>query len=920
MDYRLLGPLEVRGNDERLLPLTRPMVRALLALLLLSANRVVSRERLIDGLWGDEPPESGVKMVQLNVSRLRKLLPAGVLQTRPPGYVLEVEPEQVDLLRFERLLADARRAEPERSARVLGEALMLWRGPALAEFEEPFAQVERARLEDLKLTALEDRVDADLALGRQTELVGELKALVAAHPLRERLHGQLMLALYRSGRQAEALTAYRDVREALDELGLQPGEQLRSLERAILTHDAALAPPARTRAALPVWPTPFVGRAGEISEVRELLSDGHRLLTLVGPGGVGKTRLAVEAADGLGARFADGAFFVPLADVRDAAAIRPAIAETLDVRAGESLDAFLRSHELLLVLDNFEQLTDHGGILIGELLLEAGSTRVLVTSREPLHISGERLYAVPPLDVDDAVTLFVERARDADASFRLSFENSGAVAEVCDRLDGLPLALELAAARVRLLTPAAMLTRLQTGAGFLGEGPRDAPARQRTIRATIEWSYRLLAQPEQALFARLGCFRGGFTIEAAESVCDATLEELEALVEKSLLQRERDRLRMLETVREFAVDVLEASGGADRTRKRHASYYTPIAERAWDAPTAWCLNRTEEQDNVLRPEQDNIRVALDWLSTHDAEGFLRLAAAAFAVIPVRALGVDRARLTAALAEAAPDPVLRARGLRAASEVAVHVEGDFAAAIALVGEAVELWRCLGDAEGEALTLMQLAWLEMSRGQTGEQRAAVEEAVRVCERVEDVVVVNLARRALCQLLVIEEDVERAERLATAIFETSPERDTYAKRAAMHFLSDCALIAGDFDGALERYLAAVDANRSVGARVQTLIELQGVAMSAAGRGDARAALQLGTATDRLLESLGVVIMGPDSWWRLLIARHLSVARTQLGADADDACREGEALTSTAAVAVAHSLRRAADTGQNTPERLSA
>jgi predicted ATPase/DNA-binding SARP family transcriptional activator len=907
MDYRLLGPLEVRGNDERLLPLTRPMVRALLALLLLSANRVVSRERLIDGLWGDELPESGVKMVQLNVSRLRKLLPAGVLRTRAPGYVLEVDPEELDLLRFERLLVDARRAEPERAARVLGEALMLWRGPALAEFEEPFARVERARLEDLKLTALEDRVDADLALGRQTELVGELKALVATHPLRERLHGQLMLALYRCGRQAEALTAYRDVREALDELGLQPGEQLRSLERAILTHDAALAPPARMRAALPVWPTPFVGRASEIAEVRELLSDGHRVLTLVGPGGVGKTRLAVEAADGLGARFADGAFFVSLADVRDAAAIRPAIAETLDVRAGESLDAFLRARELLLVLDNFEQLVDGGGVLLAELLLEAPSTRVLVTSREPLHISGERLYAVPPLDDDDAVTLFVERARDADASFRLSFENSGAVAEVCERLDGLPLALELAAARVRLLTPAAMLTRLQTGAGFLGEGPRDAPARQRTIRATIEWSYRLLAQPEQALFARLGCFSGGFTIEAAEQVCDATLEELEALVEKSLLQREGDRLRMLETVHEFALDALEANGDADAVRSSHAGYFTTIAERAWDAGIA-SHNRWRE---LLRSEQENAREALDWLSTHDREGFLRLAGAVWGLLDVHALaGIDRARLTVALAEVDADPALRARALLTAAQLAPHAEGDIAAAVALNREALELWRRLGDAEGEVLALREISINEMHRGRTREGRAAAEEAMRVCERVTDVGVVNRARNALCQLLVAEGDVEAAEELATVILETSAESDIVARRGAMHFLADCGLISGDFDLALERYLAAVDVNWSIGERAQTLIELQGVAMSAAGRGDARAALQLGAATDRLLDALGVVVTSDDSWWRRLVVRHLSAARTQLGDGAEEAWREGESLTSAGAVALAHSLRQAAGT----------
>jgi DNA-binding SARP family transcriptional activator len=242
MDYRVLGSLEVRDGD-RLLSLAGAKQRALLALLLLNANRVVSRERLIDELWGEEPPETAVQSVQVYVSRLRRLLPDATLLTRAPGYVLEVEPEAFDLHRFERLAADARKADPERASHLLREALELWRGPALAEFDEPFARVEGGRLEDLRLTALEERFAADLALGRHADLIGELETLIVDNPHRERLRGQLMVALYRSGRQTEALEAYRQARETLDELGIEPSADLRQLEKAILTQATALERP-----------------------------------------------------------------------------------------------------------------------------------------------------------------------------------------------------------------------------------------------------------------------------------------------------------------------------------------------------------------------------------------------------------------------------------------------------------------------------------------------------------------------------------------------------------------------------------------------------------------------------------------------------------------------------------------------------
>jgi predicted ATPase/DNA-binding SARP family transcriptional activator len=885
VEYRVLGPLEVRKGDEPL-ALGGSKQRALLALLLLNANRVVSRDRLIDGLWGEEPPDTAVTTIQVYVSRLRKLLPEGALVTRPPGYVLEVEPDELDLERFERL----------RASGLAEDALALWSGPALAEFSEPFARVEAARLEDLRLATLEERIEAELARGRNVDVARELEALIAEHPHREPFRAQLMRALYRSGRQAEALEAYRDARSALDELGLEPGEELRELERMILRHDAALTVP-RTRASLPEWPTTFVGRADEVAEVHEELSNGTRLLTLVGPGGVGKTRLAVAAAEGLGDAFVDGAFFVSLADAREAAAVRPAIAAVLDVRAGESLEAFLGAHEVLLVLDNFEQLVEDGGVVVAELLAEAPRAKLLVTSREPLRVRGEHVYAVSPLPAGDAVDLFVTRARDADNAFRLSHENSDSVAEVCNRLDGLPLALELAAAHIRLLSPEAMLSRLRKRLEFLAKGPRDAPARQRTMRATIEWSYGLLDPRERELFASLACFAGGCTIEAAVAVCDAAVETLEALVDKSLLYRDGGRLRMLEAVRDFAADELEASSAADALSERHASFFTELVERAH----AERYEREEEWRASLGLDSDNVYVALAWLHEHNAEEFLRLTGA-LGYYGDRRIHALRPQLEDALAHAKPQPAIRARALSTAASLA-NQGGDRDVAVAYAQEAIELWRELGDAANETLTLITLAGVHRSAGRDKLMRAAMEEALQVGERSGDVHAAIRARLALCQVLVAENDGDRTEKLAQEIRDAGIGADALPKRHALHYLADAALIREEFDLALTRYVTAAQANWSVDNRNQTCFELQGVAMAAAGRGASRAALQLFAASDRMLASLGYKF-SPKNFWRTWIARRVAQARDDLGGEADDAWREGEALSLEQAVELAQSL----------------
>ena len=405
------GPLELGSTKQR----------ALLAILLLNPNRVVPRDRLIDELWPHEPPERAVASVHVYVSRLRKVLPDRLLR-RHPGYALQqLNGDELDLDRFERLVAEGRDAvaggDAERGAELFADALALWRGRPLAEFEsEPWAQAEIARLEDARLAAIEERIAAELALGRHARVIAELECLSAEHPTREGFREQLMLALYRAGRQAEALDAYRTGRGVLSDLGLEPAEGLRELERKILNHDPSLEPPQRRAAQvdLPVPATSFVGRKRELDEIEAMLVGGEaRLVTLTGAAGSGKTRLAIEAAGRVASEFGDGVFFVPLEDVREAALVAPAIARVLAVQATPdelepAIETRLRDRRVLLVLDNFEQVLAAASA-IGRLVTPTSA--FLVTSRAPLHVAGEHEYGVPTLAPAEARELFVERAR-----------------------------------------------------------------------------------------------------------------------------------------------------------------------------------------------------------------------------------------------------------------------------------------------------------------------------------------------------------------------------------------------------------------------------------------------------------------------------------------------------------------------------
>ncbi|WP_182875990.1 BTAD domain-containing putative transcriptional regulator [Microbispora sp. H10670] len=668
MRFGVLGPLAVWTAGGEPVAVPGAKVRALLAVLLLNDGRPVSADRLIDDLWGDDPPRRNpLGALSAKVSQLRRALEDAqpgareLVVSRPPAYRLLLDDEAVDVRRFHALTTRARQAgDPRAGAALFAEALALWRGPAFADFaDEPFAQAVIARLAEQRLTTLEDAAEARLALGEHAVLAAELGDLVAAHPLRERLRAAYMRALYGAGRQSEALESYEELRRLLgDELGLDPGPELAALQRAILTQDlqAPPAPDRRPRSNLPAPHTELVGRESAVAEIGALLRD-ERLVTLTGPGGVGKTRLATEVAGGR-RDLPDGVWLVELAGVRNGAgngvrnglragAVADAVTAALDIREGDHADlsAALRSRDLLLVLDNCEHVIDEVAALAERLLRTSPGLRILATSREPLALAGEVVWDVPPLDVpgrdagpgalaeSSAVRLFVARTAAAVRGFTLDDGNAAAVGLLCRRLDGIPLALELAATRVRALGVQGVVDRLDDRFRLLATGHRGAPPRQRTLMAMIDWSWELLTVPERTVLRRLAVHADGCTVEAAESVCGGddldVLTLLVRLVDRSLVVMlptpEGPRYRLLESVAAYCADRLAEAGERERIRRRHRDHYLALAERA--AP----LLRGPEQRRTLRlldAEAANLRAALDHcLADRDAAAALRLTGA-----------------------------------------------------------------------------------------------------------------------------------------------------------------------------------------------------------------------------------------------------------------------------------------------------
>jgi predicted ATPase/DNA-binding SARP family transcriptional activator len=770
LDFRVLGPLEV-VRDGRPLALGGARRRALLALLLLEAGEIVATDRIVEELW--QGASEAARSVQVYVSQLRQLLgEADRLRGEAGGYRLLAAPEEIDARRFQRLLEEGRRlrvaGEHERAADTLRQALALWRGAPLVDLADaPSAQVETARLEELRLAAREELIEVELALGRHHEVLADIEALVAAEPLRERPRRQLMLALYRAGRQAHALSVYREARRLLvEELGLEPGHELRELQAAILRQERSLlVEPAEVRARrrLPAPPSDLVGRRAEVAEVVELIGDGSRLVTLTGPGGTGKTRVALQAAHELAERFQDGVWWVALAAVTDPELVEPTIARAVEAKNG--LAEHLRPRQALLLLDNFEQVVE-GAPCVAELLREAPDLKVLVTSRAPLRVAGEWEYPVAPLPEEDAVVLFCARARAVNPAFVCDQH----VGEICRRLDGLPLAVELAAARSKVLPPAQLLERLGQRLPLLTGGPRDAPARQRTVRATVAWSYDLLVQAERRLFAQLAVFAGGWTLEAAEDVCGAELETLASLVDKSLVRQQEGRFEMLETIREYALEKLEESGAAHALRGRHAESFCRLVERAGPR-----LEGPEQEEwlHVVAREHENVRAALEWSLPESAPALAgRIAASLLRYWQVRGhLNEGRRWVERALASSGGHPPALELSLLKCLSVLQHDQGDFEGMDETTRKRLALAREVDDQGEVGRCLNNLGLVAMRQGDLRRASSLLEECITVSRHAGvriDVPLLNLASIARR-----EGDYERAERLLAESLEIARAR---------------------------------------------------------------------------------------------------------------------------------------------------
>jgi predicted ATPase len=608
MEIRLLGPLEVRLGG-RPVGVSGGKRHSLLAVLALRHGRVVAVDELIDALWGEELPAAPRNAVQHHVARLRAALGPESIVGSSDGYALA--DVTVDAVRFEQLLAEARRASREGDTRAGAEsielALALWRGPALQGLTETeWLGAEARRLEALRVDALEERFETALALGEHREIVSALRATLDENPFRERVWGQLMLALYRGGRQVEALETFQEARGVLDEqLGLEPGPELRRLQEAILAHDPTIAPvpvAPRRRGKLPSLTTLFVDRERELAEVVALLRE-HRLVTLTGPPGVGKSRLSLEVGRSLESDLRDGVWLVELARAGGPGDVERVVADAVDARGPDPLArviARLRDAEAILLLDACEHTLAEAARVASAVLPECSGVRVLATSREVLHLAGEVPVTLKPLRAPEAaatdgaespaVQLFAARARAARPGFELTAEAVPLAAEIARGVDGLPLAIELAAARTKVLGLAELSSLVERRLALLRDRPPSDPIRT-ALLGLVEWSYELLHTDEKTLLHQLAVHRGGASLSSLLAVAEndgldeATVNHLlAALVDKSIISvsfpDEEARYDLLDTVRDYTLERLAESGGLAAARAAHAEYFSTLADAA----------------------------------------------------------------------------------------------------------------------------------------------------------------------------------------------------------------------------------------------------------------------------------------------------------------------------------------------------
>ena len=908
--FAALGPLEVRAGAQ-VVDLGPPLRRALLGLLLRAAPHAVTVERLIDELWPADPPGDPMRNLQVHVSALRKALAPPVgggppLETVGKAYRLVVAPDQVDLARFDSAHERARDAymagDLDRVVAATDEALGLWRGEAWADLRH-LSSLDQAAvgLDERRLEVVALRAEAMLQQGRHRALVPELEEVVARHALREDLVGPLALALHRSGRQSDALAELARFRRAkVAETGLEPGQGLLDLHQRVLADDPALRvddAAVRERRRLPATTSRFFGRASEIQELLALLREPDvRLVTLTGPGGIGKTRLALAAADELAADFADGVWFVGLADVRDPALVLQTIAGTLEVdEDGDDFMTPLRRHlaqrRLLLVLDNFEQV-DEAAPVVSEILASAAGVRALVTSRKRLQVYGEHVRVVGPLAEDDAIPLFAARAREVAPWF-----DSGAtdvIAQVCATLDRMPLALELAAARADEISLADMASGLLARLELAAYELRDRAPRQRSLRGAITWSVDLLTPAEGEAFRRLGIFIGGFDADAAAAVAGADEGVLGGLTRASLLRMDGSgRFRMLETVREHAVGLLgdDLAGIA----QAHAEWQLRVAEESLVGMRG--AQRAEWFDR-LAEERGNMRAAMTWLAARAEAGdraapelLLRLVAAQGIYWYHSSPGSEDVAWLPRALELAPDaPALTVGRAHHALAICQGERGHAAEALRHSREAYARLDRADDPAWVARALNTLGGLTRDLARPDEAAPMMDESIALRRRLDDPtlpVTLSLANRALIAL-----DLDDTPRARACLEEClAIEADVVERALVLRCLADVELAEEQPEQAAEHLRSALGVIRASGQRYRLVECLETLAALAASRGEAALTATLLAAADAALAEEESVAVPADVRFR---ERRTSSALAALTpADLHAARSRGAALT---------------------------
>lgn len=877
-DVRVLDSIRVGG-----LPQLSPRDRVVLGALVLQRGASVSTDLLADAIWGDAVPDSWRKVVQGSVVRLRKVLGRGAVETTSVGYQLSLCDNQVDAWRFDALVNEAcDTRDLHKVVHFLDDALDLWRDDPFSELARwPPAAGEITRLQEQHSTAEEQRLEALLGLGRLEQAIATATELTATDPFRERRWELLALALYRAGRQADALRALSQARGVLrDEMGVDPRPESVDLERAILNHDPELTTSGQPQSA---WSGErshdkgttfrhpriglqgvdpgtlsmrFFGREAEVAELSALVEES-RLVTLVGAPGCGKTRLAIQVGSRLVSEFPGGVWFVDLASVNDPASVAGAVGVALgideerDRARADTLTAELADsvEPLLVLLDNCEQVVDAVAELVDSLVAKCPSVRVVATSRAVLGLAVEWVWQVPPLDPSSTERLFVGRASLASNSFSADGAEAATVKEICQRLDGLPLAIELAAAWARVLSPGQILERLADKRLQLARGGRAKPLRHETMVATVDWSLRLLPPDVQKLFDRLAVFAGGFDLDAAAAVSESDDEDvlngLRTLVDHSLVVTQGTsggpmRYRLLEPVRQVGAAHLVERGENDAVQSLHADHYLALARRL----DPWGVRGADQPVPLHRVEQDgcNMMAALAWAHRQSPDLALRLCEA---LRPFWEWGGrvndGRAWLEDLLADGTPDDKLRADALASAGRLAWR-QGDTKEARRSFEDGLVLTRQLADEKSSAGMLCGLATVAFSEGDADAAVRCCHESLALCRSVGDESYRAVALTALGWAHYIQGDISGGNAHEWAAAEASRAAGTPAMIAVAHIsLHYGAFLAGDAVAQRTHIVQALTAMEQAGGFYEELDWLVSGAVLASVERRADASLRL-------------------------------------------------------------------------------